>query len=357
MLKSPSDKRPATPSPSDRSVVTLHDVALRAGVSPMTVSNVINGKTTVRPDARKRVLDAIDATGYRVNLLARALAGGRTRLISVFSPQLNRPYATEVVHGASMAAEALNYDLVVMMLSEKNATDLSIMTQLSIGALLIQPTSHGTWSRVSLPEHVISVDGPGEQVFSVDNYGGATLAMRHLIELGHTRIGCITGLEGERQLPSGRLLSPPYDRDDAAERLRAYHDCMENAGLDVPHDYVQHGNYRQASGAAAARRLLDLSTPPTALFVSGDAMALGAIHVAQDRGLLVPRDLSVIGFDDLPIAAASRPGLTTIRQPLQRMGEVAVQLLVALAEGQVQTAAGRPPFPTELVQRESTARR
>jgi LacI family transcriptional regulator len=333
-------------------VVTLQDVARQAGVSPMTVSNVINGKASVRPAARQRVLDAIEASGYRVNLFARALAGGRSRLISVFSPQLNKPYAAEVIQGAARAAEALGYDLVVMMLAEDSASDLSVMTRLSVGTLLIQPGLEGRGAHADLPNHSVSVDGPGERQLTVDNYGGSMLALEHLRGLGHSRIGFISGLESEP------LLSAPgtpevQARDDATERLRAYRTFMRAQALHIPEGYVQHGDYSKASGEVAARRLLDLKDPPTALFVAGDAMAVGAVHAAQDRGLWVPRDLSVVGFDDLPVAAAARPGLSTVRQPLGLMGEVAVRILVEQAEGREPEQV--PPFATELVVRESSA--
>ncbi|SMB78761.1 transcriptional regulator, LacI family [Deinococcus hopiensis KR-140] len=317
----------------------------------MTVSNVINGKSGVRPATRQRVMDAIAETGYRVNAMARGLAGGRNRMISVFTPQLNRPYASEVVQGAAQAAERLNYDLVVMMLAGSSTSDFSMMTRLSVGALLIQPSHEVEWARTDLPAHVVSVDGPSDRPFTVDNYGGAHLAMRHLLELGHTEIGFISGLEAEPEVP-GRG-SDRFERNDAHERLRGYRECLEAAGLAVRNGDVQHGDFTKASGERAARRLLGLARPPTAIFASGDAMALGAIHVAQDLGLRVPGDLSVVGFDDLPIAAAARPGLTTVRQPLHLMGEVAVQTLAALAEGE--DVPLPPPFPTELVLRESTA--
>jgi LacI family transcriptional regulator len=355
----PSSTVGRIPTPHHRATatITLQDVARRAGVSPMTVSNVVNGKTGVRPTTRQRVLDAVAETGYRVNPMARALAGGRSRLLSVFAPQLNKLYAAEVVHGAAQAAEALNYDLVVMMLGDNPASDLSVMTRLSVGSLLIQPSQQRHWWRSDLPSFVVSVDGPGERPFTVDNFGGARLATQHLLDLGHTRIGFVSGLLDEDRVSSidkgGKSGQPvQYDRDDADERFRGYQDCMAAAGLKIPRGYVQHGDYTKESGEAAAHKLLDLKVPPTALFVSGDAMALGAIHVAQDRGLNVPRDLSVVGFDDLPIAAASRPGLTTVRQPLRLMGAAAVQMLVALADGHRPELP--PPFPTDLVKREST---
>jgi LacI family transcriptional regulator len=356
--RKPRDGQPAPIRGGQAETVTLADVARLAGVSPMTVSNVVNGLSSVRPENRDRVLAAITQTGYRANLLARALAGGRNQMISVYSPQLNRPYAAEIVQGAARAAEALNLDLTVMMLGENNASDLSMLTPLCIGALLIQPTSRSRWRRSDLPAHVVSIDGPGERCLTVDNYGGACLAVQHLQRLGHRRIAFVSGLNDEERLissPQGlaHLALPRRDRDDADERLRGYLESMAAMKLKVPRGYVQHGDYTKASGERAARRLLALSRPPTAIFVAGDAMALGAIHAAQDAHLRVPEDLSVVGFDDLPIAAASRPGLSTVRQPLQEMGDAAVRLLVALAQGQ--SVPTPTPFTTRLVLRESAA--
>ncbi|MFC4637020.1 LacI family DNA-binding transcriptional regulator [Deinococcus hohokamensis] len=143
------------------------------------------------------------------------------------------------------------------------------------------------------------------------------------------------------------------ERDAAAQRLRGYRDSLRARGLAVRETYIEHGDYQQASGADATRRLLALDQPPTAIFAAGDAMALGTIHAAQDLGLAVPGDLPVVGFDDLPVAAASRPALTTVRQALAHLGEVAVQHLVQLAQGNVPPVPA--PFPTVLVTRESTA--
>ncbi|GGR22406.1 LacI family DNA-binding transcriptional regulator [Deinococcus ruber] len=338
----------------ERSTITLNDVARRAGVSPMTVSNVINGTRNVRPATRQRVLDAIAQTGYRVNPLARSLAGGHNRMISVFTPKLNRPYAAEVVQGAAEAAERLNYDLVVMMLSPNSTSDFSMMSRLSVGALLIQPSRQAPWFSADLPPHVVSVDGPSAHPLTVDNYGGACSAMQHLLTLGHTRIGFISGLEAEPDIQNVSTSNAPYERNDAHERFRGYRESLARAGLPLLPDYVQHGDFTKGSGERAAKTLLRLPVPPTALFVSGDAMALGALHTAQDLGLKVPGEVSIVGFDDLPMATASRPGLTTVRQPLLHMGEVAVQILAALESG---TEVPPPaPFPTELIVRESTAR-
>ena len=332
---------------------TIADVAQQAQVSAMTVSNVINNKANVRPQTRQRVLDAIERTGYRVNPMARALAGGRGRMLSVVTKQLNLPYVSEVLLGAAEAADALNYDLVVLMMGQRDSSDLSVMSRLSLGAVLVQPDRRGRLGPADLPEHVVSVDGPSDRQLGVDNYGGACTAMRHLLNLGHTRIALISGLgahyldvqTGEKVLDT--------ERSDGQERLRAYRDCMREAGLRIPRGYVQEGDYSKASGERTTRRLLALKEPPTAIFASCDAMAVGAIHVAQDQGLGVPDDLSVIGFDGFPIAAQSRPALTTMRQPLHEMGRVAVQILVELSQGREVPAP--PLFPTQLIVRESTA--
>ena len=342
--------------PAVRSVasspVTISDVARAAQVSVMTVSNVINGKPNVRPTTRQRVLNAVELTGYRVNPLARALAGGRGRLLSVITNRMNLPYVSEVLQGAAQAADELDYDLSVLMLGGRGSSELPMLGRLSVGALLIQPIADGRIRRADLPPFTVSVDGPGERPLSVDNYGGARQAVRHLLELGHTRIGFISGLGASFPSLSGQR-DTNLERDDAAERLRGYRSAMQDAGLKIPRGYEQQGDFTKQSGERAAVRLLALKSPPTAVFASSDAMAVGAIHVAQDQGFSVPGDLSVVGFDDLPIAAQSRPPLTTIRQPLQELGAVAVQLLVQLAGGE--DVPLPPPFPTDLVVRESTA--
>ena len=332
---------------------TIADVAKQARLSAMTVSNVINNKPNVRPQTRQRVLEAIEQTNYRVNPMARALAGGRGRMLSVITRQLNLPYVSEVLMGAAQAADELAYDLVVLMAGQRPSMDLSVMSKLSVGVLLIQPNHSSLLQPGDLPNYVVSVDGPSAHPLGVDNYGGACIAMQHLLSLGHTRIATITGL-GAYDIDRQRG-KPVFDtiRDDGEERLRAYHDIMQQAGLSIPCGYVQEGNYTKTSGECAMQRLLRLKHRPSAIFAACDAMAVGAIHVAQDHGLRVPDDLSIIGFDGLPIASECNPQLTTIRQPLHEMGAAAVKLLVQLSNGNHQPKL--TPFGTELIIRGSTA--
>ncbi|GGS21768.1 LacI family DNA-binding transcriptional regulator [Deinococcus knuensis] len=321
----------------------------------MTVSNVINNKPNVRPQTRARVLAAIEATGYQVNPLARALAGGRARVLSVLTRQQNLPYVTEVLMGAAQTAEELGYDLIVLMAGSRTDSDLSPMARLSAGTLLIQPPPDVRARYPHLPAHLVSVDGPSDRPLTVDNASGALAATRYLIGLGHTRIAFISGMDAHARRLAGAPHGTPGVGEDAPQRLNAYLHAMQQAGLDVPAGYVQSGDYSKRSGEDATRRLLALPDPPTAIFASGDAMAVGAVHTLQNLGLQVPEDLSVIGFDDLPMAAQARPALTTVRQPLREMGAEGVRLLVRLAEGEALPGGPPAPFPTELIVRASAA--
>ncbi|KQR35615.1 LacI family DNA-binding transcriptional regulator [Deinococcus sp. Leaf326] len=337
-----------TPSPKSESAeTTLADVAQVARVSKMTVSNVLNGKTNVKASTRQRVLSAVEATGYRANPVARALAGQRHRLLSLVARRSNLPYVTEVIRGASEAAEELDYDLVVLMVGQHQTSDLSLFLRLSQGTAFLHADAVGLGVPAGdLPPYCVSVDGSTHDSLTVDNPGGSRAATRHLLELGHTRIAFVSGLQTVPQDAPGR-------RSDAAERLRGYQEALHAAGVRVPEAYLQHGDYSPGSGAQAARMLLALPDPPTAIFAAGDAMAVAVIHAAQDLGWRVPEDLSVVGFDDLPFFRGVRPALTTVRQPLDALGQAAVRRLVRLAQGE--EAPLPPPLATALVVRESSA--
>lgn len=324
--------------------MTIADVARAAGVSKMTVSNVMSGRVSVRPETRARVLAVIELSGYQVNPLARALAGGKSRLIGITAPSLSWPYVGEIVQGASQAAEAAGLDLAVFTWpsGQPLPDGLALLSHLTGGLLRILPPGPEDeliWPRAAASPPQVSVGGPGQYELLVDNYGGARQAAAYLADLGHTRIAHIVG---------GTDTAPL----DAAERLRGYRDELHARGLAVPDAYIRLGTYHERSGLDAAQALLRLPDPPSAIFAANDAMAVGAVHAAQDLGLRVPQDLSVVGFDDLPSARAVRPNLTTVRQPLHDLGRLGVLWLGALARGE------RPPSPhilsTELVVRESS---
>ena len=330
-------------TPDAPPTVTINDVAQAAGVSKMTVSNVINGKAGVRPGTRARVEAAIEATGYRVNPLARALAGGPRGLIGVIAPSLTWPYVGEVIHGASHAAEALGVSLALFTAPLGRSLDTSrrsLLRHLADGVLLVLPDAAPGWADpADLPERVLSLDGPGAHQLLVDHAQGARLAMEHLLSLGHRRIAHIAGPVEQA-------------RDHAARRLRGYRDALRRAGLAPRPEDVRRGDYSEESGRRAALDLLCGADPPSAIFAANDGMAIGTIHAAQDLGLTLPRDLSVVGFDDLPGATAVRPGLTTVRQPLRQLGADAVTALVGTGGSPLPL---RRRYPTELIVRGSSA--
>lgn len=338
-------------SPSDAATtlaaVTLADVARMAGVSKMTVSNVINNKSGVSESTRRRVQRAVEQSGYLANPAARLLAGRRMNLIGVMAPRFGWPYVNEVVNGASTAAEAAGLNLAIFTTSEHPEVErerAALLRGLADGVLLVLPGLGGGGSgadslRLLRGVPVVVVDAEGPHNVRADNAAGARLAAQHLLELGHRRIG--------------HVLGPTESRADAAERRAGFLAALAGAGVPAPPEYLASGDYSEAGGARAGHALLSLPERPTAIFAANDASALGVLRAAQALGLRVPRDLSVVGFDDLPLAAHTRPALTTVRQPLHQMGAAGVGLLIELARG------AAPPeqhlrFPTELVRRDST---
>ncbi|GGK41206.1 LacI family transcriptional regulator [Deinococcus malanensis] len=322
--------------------VTLADVARSAGVSKMTVSNVINNKPGMSDATRERVQRAINATGYVVNPAARALSGRRSNLIGVLTPHINLPFATEILHGASVTAEAAGLNLAIfttannVTLERERAT---LLRTLADGVLLVIPSAdeHHIFGN-AIP--VVTLGAHGHRTVQVDNHTGGALATQHLIDLGHTRIGHIAGMRDVLR--------------DAVDRQAGYHAALLAAGLPAPEAYVQDGEFSEELGERAARTLLTLPEPPTAIFAANDRSAIGAVRAATALGLNVPRNVSIVGFDDIHAASVMDPPLTTIRQPLEEMGTTAAQLLIDLIRGEERTEM-HICFPATLIVRGSTA--
>jgi len=328
--------------PEPTTTVTLADVARAAGVSKMTVSNVINNKPGMSEETRERVRRAIEHTGYVVNPAARALTGKRSNLIGVLTPRLNWPFVTEILHAASLTAEAAGLNLAIFT-TGNNATlereRATLLRTLADGVMLVIPSAdehHVFGDRVP----VVTLGAQGQRTVQIDNHAGGYLATRHLIDLGHSRIAHISG-------------QPNFLRD-AADREAGYHAALLEAGLHAPEAYVQSGEFSEEEGERAARTLLTLPEPPTAIFAANDLSAIGALRAASSLGLRVPQDLSIVGFDDIHAAVVTDPPLTTIRQPLQEMGETAARVLIDLIRG-AQPQQQHVRFPATLVVRASTA--
>ncbi|MFD1721604.1 LacI family DNA-binding transcriptional regulator [Amnibacterium endophyticum] len=324
---------------------TIADVAAAAGVSVATVSKAVNGRYGVAPETAARVLKAAEELGYGSSLGASSLRGGRTGVIGVFVAAFE-PWATEVLKGVYVGMQATQYDLLAYSGSYNEDHDgwerrslARLSGTLVDGAIVVAPST--TDLRVTVP--VVAIDpskGPaGLPVVEADSFGGARMAVRRLIELGHRRIGLV----------SGRA-----DLRSAALRETGYRRALDDAGIPFDPALVRVGAYEQRASREAAGALLDLPEPPTAIFAANDLSALATLQVARLRGVDVPDSLSVIGFDDVPEAARSDPPLTTVQQSMQRMGAAAAAMLLDLLDGR-DPQERHQVLGTRLVERATTA--
>lgn len=328
---------------------TLTEVAIAAQVSPMTASRAINNRSGVSSKTREHVLRVAAELGYVVNRAAQKLSGGRSHIVGIIATDLENPFISAVVTGASQAAWAAGYEALVYSQADRekrpSGSVMQLLRQISDGIIAVLPLEYGylgDLAAINIP--VITIDHRGKHAefpsIATDSYEGARTAVQHLAQLGHERIAFITGDE--------RLAS-------AKDRRRAYVDTLAQLGLKRDTSLVVTGDFSQRSGFEATQKLLKLKRPPTAIFAANDMSAFGAISAIMEAGLKVPDDISVIGFDDIPAAAQVYPPLTTIRQPIHQMGRSAVNTLLALIAG-IEPASPQVSLPTELVTRASTAR-
>jgi DNA-binding LacI/PurR family transcriptional regulator len=330
--------------------VAIRDIAALAGVSVATVSRVLNGRPDVSPATRETVLRHIRERGYVSNRNARALASGRTGLIGLIVPHVGGHFFAEIVAGAAEALYECDARLVVCPTRHEHERELSLLERLmhgtTDGALLVLPSeSPDELERLHQQGYPFVVIDPalpvndGIPVVAAANWAGARMATEHLIALGHERIGVITG---------------PPTWCASVDRLAGYHSALLAARCPIRPELVCTGDFTIAGGHRAAHHLLALPDAPTAIFALDDDMAIGVLRAARERGVQVPRDLSVVGFDDVEPALIASPTLTTVRQPLQEMGRVGAALLYRLLDGQPLDAT-RVELSTRLVVRESTA--
>ncbi|MGW1023168.1 LacI family DNA-binding transcriptional regulator [Streptomyces sp. NPDC002577] len=328
--------------------VTIAQVAEEAGVSAMTVSNVMNGKPGASEDTRRRVMEVAARLGYQPNVSARNLKAGRTGLVGLIALDLTSQYGLEILRGVADELASAEQELLVNATYQDAAREKERVEFLGRGlvdgVLMIAPVLEDetveALRRRNLPCVVIDprrLDVPLPRL-SVDNYHGMRLGVQHLIDLGHTRIAYIRGEE---------------DLESTSIRFQGFQDAMRLAGLEVDKRLVASCDFSYACGFRTASRLIT-EHRPTAIVAGADLMALGAIDAARSHGLDVPTDFSVLGFDDLPQAAQSFPGLTTVRQPLHDMGQKAARALLSIIEGQ-QLLMEHMQVPTNLVVRNSTA--
>jgi LacI family transcriptional regulator len=329
---------------------TIREIAQAAGVSIATVSRVLNGRPDVAPETRETVLRVVRDQGFSMNRSARALSGGKTGLVGVTLPIVEAAYFSVILSGAAEALYEHDMRIVLCPTLHQHEREVTLLDRLmqgtTDGAVLMLPEESNEELR-ALQRHgypFVVVDprvqlDEGIPAVSAGHASGAVAATEHLLSLGHRRIGAITG-------PRSWLAS--------SERLTGYHAALATAGVMPDPQIILESGFQTEPGARAAGRLLDLPEPPTAIFAFNDNIAIGALRAAKKRGLRVPEDLSVVGFDDSEHAAIVTPPLTTVRQPLAEMGRMAVMLLTRLLEGQ-RLEALHIELKTRLVLRGSTA--
>jgi len=327
--------------------ITIIDVAAQAGVSFGTVSRVINNDIHVRKETRERVLEAMRRLNFVANKQARSLAGGKSNSIGVLVPDLGTGYIGEIIRGIDGELSLVNMDLILYTTHRTAVKESNYVANLATGMvdglILVLPRSPvdfiGNLSGRKFPFVLIDHQGTGRDCPAVGatNWQGAYNATEYLIKLGHSRIGFITG---------------SMDLGCSVDRLDGYRSALKTHHFSENPDLIYEGNFLQSDGYAGTLALLNLKVPPTAIFASNDVMAMGAMDAVRERGLRVPDDISILGFDDIPQAGLVRPGLTTVNQPLEKMGRVATQMLLDLLK-HPELEADRIELPTQLILRNS----
>ncbi len=329
--------------------LTLDEIAVLSGVSRATVSRVVNQRANVSANARDRVQKVISRTGYRPNSAARSLAGSRSGTLGLVVPETTEvlftdPYFARLIQGIAEACNQNDYILSLILLPpgetharlpshllQGRSVDGLIVTASYIDDLLIPYLLHNQILFVAVGQH----HDQAVSFVDADNQGGAYAAVEHLIQLGHRRIATITG---------------PMNSMAAIHRKQGYLNALWQHHLAPNEDLMVAGSYSEESGYKAMERLLPFA--PEAVFVASDTMALGALRALRAAGRVVPRDIAIVSYDDLPPASLADPPLTTIRQPIKQNGQLAVETLLDILKNGPKPAR-HVIAPTELIVRAS----
>ena len=352
MRSSRAVRASGTPAGDSAATPSIYEVARAAELSVATVSRVLNDKGPVRAETRQRVLDAVERLGYVPHSAARMLSTRRTMSIGVLLPDMHGAFFSEIVRGIDLAARAAGYHLLVSG-SHSDAAETAALLQTLHGRvdglILMAPALGGAWLQKALPRRVPVVllnpkrepeasaddveratgkpggrgsndDGTdsGHDSLRIDNRLGARLAVEHLIELGHRAIAVLGG---------------PVGNADAAERLAGYREALVAGGLPLNGHLELAGDFGEESGLQAGAKVAALIPRPTAIFAANDAMAIGCLAALRERGLRVPEDVSLVGFDDVPIARYLTPALTTVQVPIAELGKQAMASLLSSIDG------------------------
>jgi len=331
-----------------RKTSKLSEVAKIAGVAPITASRAIRGVGYVSEEARARIMAAAAQLNYTPDMLARRMRGDKSKLIGVFVNSYGPVVLHEIIRAIGDEARSQGYDMLMFNAerfdSPGRLATSEMLTKLCDGLVVVMPTAKDSFLKVLEQQKLNSVlvcfDAAQLDMPTVvpENRIGARIAVEHLIALGHRRIAFIAGNPGTGQ---------------SAERERGYLDALREAGLPQDPALMFNGAFAQSGGFSATEQMLAMAQHPTAIFAANDEMAFGAMDAINSKGLKVPDDISVVGFDDIPTSSYVYPTLTTMRQPFRAMATRAVSEVVELIQGR-EPGAVKIAFPVELVVRNST---
>jgi len=307
---------------------TIKDVAELAGVHPSTVSRVINDDSRISKKTKSKVLLIIKKLGYTPNAIARGLKTKRTHTLGMLIPDITNPFFAEIARGVEDTANKNNFNVILCNTDDKlkkERTYLEILRGKRVDGLILGTAHIKDKSILELEEKKFpyilvsrNIEGLDKNCIIVDDVGGGTIATEHLIKLGHRKIAHITG---------------PLKVRASINRLEGYKLALKKYQIEYKEELVEEGDFRINGGYQAMKKFLKLSKPPTAIFSANDLLALGAMQAIQKKKYHVPKDFSIIGFDDIRLASFVYPPLTTIRQPMLEIGKLAVKMLLRIIEG------------------------
>ncbi len=332
-------------------MATIKDVSANAGVSSATVSHVINNTRFVSDEVRERILNSIKELDYHPNAIARSLRMGKSNTIGVVVPNTRNPYFTELTWKIEQIASKKNYSVIICNtenLAEKEKFYINVLAQKQVdGIVFITCSNYADSTDMLLSSKIpfVVVDKEIDNALNCDTVlvneeKGAQLAVEHLIELGHKRIACITGGSN--------------DQITSLKRKNGYILAMKENRLNINEDYIVEGDFLMPSGYVAGMKLFNMDNKPTAIFAFNDLMAIGALKAANECGLSVPQDVSVVGYDDIEISSYSIPPLTTVNQNKDKVAKSIFNTLLKMMNNKIASNSKVEIIP-KLIVRKTTA--